>query len=119
LEHPGPILEVAYRPDGHAFLTAATDGRVRIFDSRTAQLLAPALDHGAPVEHARFSADGRRVFASSRTTGCATIWSDATGQPEGERLDFGRAVTQVAFSPDGKRWPVSDREGGGGLAYHW
>jgi WD40 repeat protein len=57
--------------------------------------------HGASVNHASFSPDGRRVVTASGHN-AARVWDLVSGKPLGEPLQHDSQITDVSFSPDGR-----------------
>jgi WD40 repeat protein/serine/threonine protein kinase len=96
--HSGSVNAVAFSPDGTVLASAATDGRVWLWDVATGQKQA-VLEHPQIVSSLAFSADGRWL-----ANGCwddqVHIWDLATHQ---EQTLAGHAddVQTVAFHPSG------------------
>jgi len=95
------VLALAFRPDGGAFLTGATDGTASFWDVATARPLGEPLAHPAAVRAVAFSPDGKRVFTGC-DDGAARLWDAASGRLLGTPLTHRGSVLAVAFSPDGK-----------------
>ena len=60
------------------------------------------MQHDNAIEHATFSADGRRVLTASKD-GTARLWDAQSGAPIGKPLQHDKAVHWATFSPDGTR----------------
>jgi WD40 repeat protein len=98
LGHVGPVLQVAFSPDGRFVLTGGWDGVAKLWDAQTGSEIR--IFRGAVhVTALAFSADGRLVFIGSYDV--ATLRDT---QSVKEIRDFSaRApdfVTSAAFSPD-------------------
>ena len=100
--HTGPILAVAYSPDGRRIVTGSADNSARVWDSETGQELFPLTGHSDSVRSVAFSSDGQRIVTGSwdRTI---RVWEAATGRPLRSIVANGKEVFSVAFSPDGQR----------------
>ena len=98
--HTGPIVFVAYSPDGQKIVTTSADGTSRLWSSRTGQALAPPMHQQGSVLTAAFSADGKHL-ATGSSEDTAQVWSTLTGKPETPPLPLNGNVQCVAFSPDG------------------
>ena len=101
LEHPGKVLAVAFSPNGRIVATGCADGKARLWDCRTEQLLCAPLEHRGEVLAVAFSRDGETVLTGS-ADGTARLWHGATGNRAGVSIEPGGAVAAVAFSSDGK-----------------
>ncbi len=73
IAHEGPILQIAFSPDGEKLVTASTDGTIKVFrsdDLTELKILSPQPDW---VMSLRFSPDGSR-FAAGRFDGSLSIY---------------------------------------------
>ncbi|MGZ8939028.1 MAG: WD40 repeat domain-containing serine/threonine protein kinase, partial [Limisphaerales bacterium] len=100
--HTGPILAVAYSPDGRRIVTGSADKTARVWDAETGQESFPLEGHTASVRSVAFSRDGQRIVTGSwdRTV---RVWDAATGRHLRSIAANGKEVFSVAFSPDGQR----------------
>ncbi len=95
----GPIVEVAFSPDGQRLASAHIDGSAVIWDAANGKPLHVLRGPGVDVRGAAFSPDGWQVVSNSfRET---MIWDAITG----ERIDSLRTSGtgwSAEFSPDGR-----------------
>jgi WD40 repeat protein/tRNA A-37 threonylcarbamoyl transferase component Bud32 len=100
--HTGPILAVAYSPDGRRIVTGSADETARVWDAETGQESLRLEGHTASVRAVAFSRDGERIVTGSwdRTV---RVWETATGRLLHSIVANGKEVFSVAFSPDGQR----------------
>ncbi len=100
--HTGPVLSVAFSPDGQRVLTGSADKTAVVWDAATGDKLRTLQGHTSWVSSVALSPDGKRALTGSRDN-TAILW-DATG---GEKLltlkGHTNWVRSAAFSPDGKR----------------
>ncbi|HKX63406.1 MAG TPA: hypothetical protein VJS65_16220, partial [Verrucomicrobiae bacterium] len=99
---------VHFSPDGRLVLAACRNGKARIFDARTAELLVD-LQHKHWVLSAEFSPDGRRIITASYDR-YAKVWDTATGEAIGQPLHHDNDVLSGCFSPDGRRVVTTSRD---------
>jgi WD40 repeat protein/predicted Ser/Thr protein kinase len=98
----GPVLSLAYRPDGRLFAVGTRDRRVWLWDVEAGR---PA--RGAPLEldgqvwAVAFSPDGRTLLTGTEKRR-VEFWDVATGEKRPEPLRHDKAVYAVAYSPDGR-----------------
>jgi WD40 repeat protein/predicted Ser/Thr protein kinase len=97
--HPAMVSAAAISPDGSRLLTGAEDGRARLWDPATGDVVA-ALSHEDPVWAVAFGPDGRTALTASGTR--ARLWDVAAARPIDPTLMHPEMVWAVAFSPDGK-----------------
>ncbi len=106
------LVDVAFRPDGKALLTADAAGILRITDLQGEELQRIATDPG--LHHVTWSRDGTRIQTNDRIR--SRLWDVQTGR---QILHFDAqrgAVECSAFSPDG-RWAATSC--GDGTTHVW
>jgi WD40 repeat protein/serine/threonine protein kinase len=106
--HTGPVLSVAFSPDG-THLASGCGGRVgkfvgevKVWDMITGQETLTFNGHTGQITSVAYSPDGKRL-ASASWDRTVKVWDAATGQ---EILTFKGhpdIVRNAAFSPDGTR----------------
>jgi RNA polymerase sigma factor (sigma-70 family) len=79
-KHEGPVLAIAFSPDGQILATGGLDRTVRQWDVASGEAFPNHLRHQNPVVCVAFSADGKTV-ASGSHDGTALIWT----RPESEK----------------------------------
>jgi WD40 repeat protein/tetratricopeptide (TPR) repeat protein len=111
----GTGLEV-FSPDGKLVLRA-TETAVRVYDTRTNQVVGGTLPHKNKVTAAAFSPDGKRVLTichqpnGDQLEGHVRIWETATGELLGQPLVHSRSVLEAGFSPDGRHVVTACQDG--------
>jgi eukaryotic-like serine/threonine-protein kinase len=99
--HQGPVVALAFSPDGRLLATASEDGTARLWVTSTGLPGSGPLRHRAGVLAVAFSQDGRWLATGSRD-GSTQVWDAATGEAHGPPLRYGPApVNVVRFSQDG------------------
>lgn len=99
----GPLLSVAWRPDGLAIATAGFGNPMRVFDLTEGDDADPK-EYGCACEDTRtvvFSPDGRWLASAGRNGVVRLFDLVASGGPRDLPSD-GRRVRALAFSPDGE-----------------
>src|SRR4051812_46668451 len=71
--HHGPVLAVAFHPDGRRLASGGFDGLVRIWDTRSGTTRRRLAGHRAKVTALAFSADGRWLV-SGDVLGTLCLW---------------------------------------------
>jgi WD40 repeat protein len=114
---PGPNIvvfasaSVAFSPDGRTLATVAGSNKVRLWDTRTGDLLLELTPQSSPqplpISALAISPDGKALL-----TTCADrfntrieyrLWETATGKPIGERwIKEGSDFPRAAFAPDSR-----------------
>ena len=95
-----PICMVLSRAGDWAAIGDA-GGRVRLFDTRSSQLLHTLQGHDAPVWSLALSSDGKRL-ASGDNDGRAIVWEVDKAQPLVQFDQNDGWITAMCFSPDGE-----------------
>jgi len=98
LAHQGPVVAVAFSPDGALVATGSVDRTARVFEARTGREMA-RLAHQDRVNTVAVSRDGTLV-ATGSVDRTARVFEARTGR-EVARVAHGGSVVAVAFNPDG------------------
>jgi WD40 repeat protein len=98
--HAGPVLSLAFLPDGRRAVTAGQDGSVRLRDVGDGRELKRFDGHGGAARCVAAAPDGRTVLAGY-DDGAARLWDVETGQLVWTMAAHGDRVESVAFSPSG------------------
>ena len=99
--HKGPVVAIAFSPDGEWLATASEDSTARVWSSASGLPVSPPLRHRAGVLAVAFSPNGKLLATGSRD-GNAQLWNPATGERHGPMRHYGHdPVNSVIFSPDG------------------
>jgi WD40 repeat protein len=108
LLHPplpgGPF--VVFSPDGQRLAEGASKGEIRIWDTRTYQVLVRLPEDG--TSSIAFSPDGRYLATTkgnwwTEANGEVTIWDSRTGEKCRTLHGHTGFVLSLAYSPDGRR----------------
>ncbi len=102
----------AVSPDGRRLVTGwdYPDNAVRLWDMRTAELLAVMTGHGNRVNAVAFSSDGTRIAAASQDQ-TVRIWDAASDKPAVVLRGHTSHVNQAIFSPGGSRVASTSLDG--------
>ena len=76
--HAGPVLAVAYAPDGATLATGGEDGTVRIWDARTGQQQQELTGHTDWVRSVAYAPDGATLATGSNDR-TVRIWNPRNG----------------------------------------
>ncbi|PIL28801.1 transporter [Ganoderma sinense ZZ0214-1] len=110
--HAGPVVDVAFSPDGASLLSVSSDSSVKIWDVGRGEETASFQEGPGrrAISHACFSPDGKYVATASwgktvrvwrlEDASCAVMFSEHKG-----------AVRHVAFSQDGEFLASGDDDG--------
>lgn len=101
--HRGPVLGVAFSPDGKIIATCGDDRLIRLWKTETGELLCTRPGHNAMVTSVQFASDKRLVSAGK--DGRLIVWDveDVNRlHAIGPRFDNHGEVATLGVSPDGK-----------------
>jgi RNA polymerase sigma factor (sigma-70 family) len=100
LRHENPVLCVTFSPDGKVLASTAMNGKIRLWDVATGNLIRESHGHGGSRESLVYSADGKHLYVTG---------SNVPSQLEAASLHRARwylgskrGIPAIALSPDGK-----------------
>ena len=107
--HPG-AKAIDYSPTGELVATTGADGKVRLWNTSTGQLVKELNGGGQTVE---FSGDGQWIAAGSDRTSHVTIWrtDDETWEPFSFDADLGAQIWHVHFCDEDRKLAISGQAG--------
>jgi WD40 repeat protein/serine/threonine protein kinase len=113
--HSGPVLAMAWSPDGNYLATGGADKTVLIWDAATGGKVRALKGHGDRVTAVAWTRDSRWL-ASAGDDRTAQVWDlGAAADPRILRSPAGavlvNAVEAIAWSPDGKRLAAGTDDG--------
>ena len=119
--HTGPVVSVAFSPDGKTLASGSADDTVRLWDLATGRQIGkplavhagpfnPAAANSAPFNSVSFSPDGK-TLASGNTDSTARLWDVTTDRPRKPFTGHAAGTFAVAFSPDGKTLATATSDG--------
>jgi WD40 repeat protein len=100
--HDKPVTHFEMSADGRRVLTVSKDGKARLFDAATGQLIGEPLTGNAAISIAHFSHDGARVATAAQDQ-MARVWDAASGKAITAPMEHPGLILALAFSSDGKR----------------
>lgn len=95
------VTALGFSADGAIVASGHDDGKVRLWDSATREIVAELAGHPMPVSAVAFSPDGRLV-ATAGEDRSVRVWDRDTGKRLGELLSHTDRVPALAWSADGK-----------------
>jgi WD40 repeat protein len=110
MRHQAKLTSIDFTHDGKRFLTAGSDGKLRIWFSGTGEPVGSPLLETKEITCARFSPKSDLVAAGSRD-GSVTVWSEAALDKPLRRFVEKAAVSDLAFSPDERFLVVASEDG--------
>lgn len=100
-KHSGPVLHIAWSPDGKKIASAGADKTVQVWNATSKNPALTYRNHTKAVSAVAWSPDGSRIVSGSWDT-TVQVWQARTGRKLLTHRGFSREVSAVAWSPDGK-----------------
>jgi WD40 repeat protein len=117
LAHAGPVVGIAFRPDGRQVLTVShrsaqepNEVDARLWDAATGEPSEMTLGSQLAPHPAEFSPDGKHVLTVCQDR-CARVWDSAGGNQVGVSMEHGAAVRRATYSPDGRYVVTASADG--------
>ena len=107
VEGTGLLSKVVFSPDSTRIVTGDWDGKITLWDLKTATALATYI-HKGYINSITFSPNGKFIATGSRDA-TATLWDVETGTAC-FTITHQDSVTSTAFSPDGTLLAASSRD---------
>ena len=116
------VYSVSFSPDGKTLATAGKDswrndvfatpdGRIRLWDVRTGDLLHTLTGHTREVSSVAFSSDGQTLASGGELDATIRLWDVRTGDLLRTLTGHTREVYSISFSPDGQTLVSGSRDG--------
>jgi glucose/arabinose dehydrogenase len=104
LRHTNWVWSMAFSPDSDKLVTAQGDGRMRLWDVKTATELPTFRGHAGSFICVAYSPNGRYVLSGGvEADKTVRLWDAKTGEELRRFNGHGSIVWSVAFSKDGRR----------------
>src|SRR5262245_2822913 len=108
--HGGPVLALAFAPDGKTLASVSSDGSLRLWETASGRELRRFLGHKGEVRCVAFAPDGKSLL-SGGADGTARLWDVKTGKGRATLLSVEEWVNAVAFTPKGRFLAAGTDEG--------
>ncbi|WP_224365094.1 patatin-like phospholipase family protein [Hyalangium versicolor] len=96
--HRGPVIDLAWSPDGRWLLTTGEDGSVRIWEANTGRFVMILRMTGSLIAGARWHPDSKRVATWDQDARCI-VWQALTGELEMSLYGHLSVITRAAWRP--------------------
>ncbi|MEM9283601.1 MAG: serine/threonine-protein kinase [Verrucomicrobiota bacterium] len=113
LEHSTPVSRITFSLDGRFLATAAEDGKIRLWDISSGQLVSFPLDSGERNSHCsvlRFTPDEKHLLA--RISDGVYLWSlsEPTEANSGDLVTAAQILSREQLGENGLQEPLSDED---------
>ena len=110
----GEIGDVRFSSEGSCLIALVNGKTVQVWDAQKQHVSFPPLGHDAPVNHVRFSDDGKLLGVACgasesegggavKASGYAQIWNTQTGKAVSGPLTHAGRVSYISFNKDASR----------------
>jgi uncharacterized caspase-like protein len=99
--HAGPVLSVAFSPDGRLLATSSQDKTTRLWEPATGECLRTLTRHTGYIFRVAFSPVGQ-LLATASGDETVRLWDPATGDCLRTLSTVYTPIWGLAFSPDGQ-----------------
>src|SRR5262245_62555646 len=99
--HGGPILALAFAPDGKSIASVSGDGTLRLWEPSSGKERQRFLGHKGEIRGLAFAPDGKSLLTGG-ADGTARLWDVKTGKERAKWLGAAEWVNAVAFAPKDK-----------------
>ncbi len=113
--HQGPVVRVAWSPDGETLASASYDRTVKLWEAESGRLLFTLTGHKDLVTTLTWSPEGK-FLASGGTDNDVRLWEGATGKLLHVLSGHQGPINRLAWKPDGT---VLASGGGDGAVRLW
>jgi WD40 repeat protein len=96
-----PLQAAAFSPDSESVITAAGDGSVRAWTSKTGSAVGRFVGHSGAVRSLAFSPDGQRLVTAG-DDGVGRVWDTHAGTLLTELVGHKHRLIRTGFSRDGR-----------------
>lgn len=108
--HDGPLVALAYRPDGKFLMSAGGGTGAKLWDPETGKAESRLFQLEGPLTAAAFSPDGYKLVLGA-SNGQARVFDVSTQKAVGKLMTHNKEITSVAFSSDGRRVLTASADG--------
>ena len=106
----GGVGSVSFRLDGKTLASGHSDGKIRIWNVDTGELLKMWTAHVSGIKNISFHPNGKTLASSGRLDGKIRIWNADTGELLHTLTGHSGWIHDFSFSPDGKTLASASRD---------